>query len=105
MPKVTPLSSGLGDTDEGVIFPGQCQSKGKENKENDFRFKVLGLDLSSWVEAVHLNVNYISSLSIGFGGLQNLYRTRCHIEPSLAVCIQGLMPSSFAAQSVIRSTW
>lgn len=31
--EVPPLSNSLGDTDEGAIFPGQCHSTGKEEKE------------------------------------------------------------------------
>lgn len=31
--KFISLSNGLGDTDEGLIFPGQCQSKGKKEKK------------------------------------------------------------------------
>ena len=33
----SPLNNDLGDTDEGIIFPGQCQSKGKKEK-NTFVF-------------------------------------------------------------------
>lgn len=36
--KVIPLSNGLGDTDEEVIFPSQYQSKGKEKKQKGFVF-------------------------------------------------------------------
>lgn len=34
--KVTPFSSGLGDTDNGVIFPGHCQNKGKKGEKKKF---------------------------------------------------------------------
>lgn len=31
--EITPLSNGMGDTDECVIFPGQWESEGKKEKE------------------------------------------------------------------------
>lgn len=34
--RLPPLSNEQGDTAEGVIFPGQCQNKGKEKKEGGF---------------------------------------------------------------------
>ena len=40
--KLTPFSNGLGNMDDGIIFPGHCQSRGKkENKKKGFMFKVL----------------------------------------------------------------
>ena len=40
--KHTPFSNGLGNTDDGIIFPGHCQSRGrKEKKKKGFMFKVL----------------------------------------------------------------
>lgn len=31
--KVTLFSNALGETDDGIIFPDQCQGKGKEGKK------------------------------------------------------------------------
>ena len=37
--KVTCLSNGLGETDEGITFADQCQSKGKnKKKKKSFKF-------------------------------------------------------------------
>ena len=36
IPEVIPLNNGLGDTDDGVIFPGQCQSKVKKEGKKGF---------------------------------------------------------------------
>lgn len=84
--KVSSLRNGLRDIDEGGIFPGQYQSKGKKEKKKwrvSSLAKIGSLDLASWVEAVYLDVSYFSSLSIW--GLQRLYRTRCQVDSSLDV--------------------
>lgn len=39
--KVTSLSNGLRDTDEGIIYAGQCQNKGKKNMKKNFMFSKL----------------------------------------------------------------
>ena len=38
--KPTPLSSGLGELHKGVIFPGQCQSKGKKGGKFLLKYEV-----------------------------------------------------------------
>ena len=62
--KVIPLNNGLREMDDGIIFPDQCQSKGKKGKKNEsvlYLAKVRSLYPASWEEAVYLNVSYISS--------------------------------------------
>lgn len=84
--KPTPLSSGLGYMDEGIIFPGQCHSKGKKERKKSFlvQFRYVVL-IQTGVEAAYPGVNYLSSSSVWFRGLPCMYRTRCQVEPSLAV--------------------
>lgn len=79
------LSSDLGHTDDGVIFPGQHQSKGKKKKKTEFhvqwKYGVLIRHLGRKLSALML----ATSSSISLGGLQHLHRTRCQVASSSAV--------------------
>lgn len=63
--EVTCISSGLGDTRDGIIFPGRCQSTGKKEEERVSRLvQGWSIDLASWGEAVYLDVHCFSSSRI-----------------------------------------
>lgn len=64
----------------------QVSARIKEREEKILCLAEMGsLDLASWMEAVYIDVHYFSSLSTWFGGLPCLYRTRCQLEPPLAM--------------------
>lgn len=79
------LSNGLTDSDEGVIFPGWCWSKGKKEKE-----KVSCLECKSWSLGLERKqstfVQLLLFLVNSIGDLHCLHMARCQKEvSSLAV--------------------
>lgn len=88
--------------DEGILFPGQCQSKRKEEKENVLTFKVRSLDPLSWAERVYCGIGHLSSLPFDSRSPESVQdQVSGDAFFSRGRCTRGLIPSGFAAASMV----
>ena len=70
--------------DDGVILPGQCQTKEGKARKKSFQLKY-EVSICRHGQKQSTSVSYFSFLSGWFGGLQHLDRTRWQADSSLAV--------------------
>lgn len=83
--KLTSFSNSLEDTDDGVIFPGQGQSKGKKEKEGFMvsLYEILIQHLGQRQSTLMSATSFPSQFDLEV--FNSCCRSRCQVEPSLAV--------------------